>query len=210
MVNTPWDRAKTGTEHGEQSALFQWCNLAAKFGVEAANDPKSYSVKGYALGNYGIAEPGWHSGEIVAAQLGPNAVPALGRLYAIHNQGHGDRIRGNRARAEGVKTGVPDTHLPIPRLASDLDHETFGPLVVPYRDGGYGFGVVCGLYIELKVREVTKPGVRKAEVVVRRAGTTSDQQDDWINFLRGAGHAVAVCYGWEEARDVLLAYLGLR
>lgn len=194
MANTPWDRAKSGTEHGEQSALFQWCNMAARFGVEAANDPASYAVKGYAMTRHGET----------------NAVPQLARLYAIHNQGHGDRIRGNRARAEGVKTGVPDTHLPIPRLASDLDHETFGPLVVPYRDGGYGFGVVCGLYIELKVRELTKPGVRKAEVIARRAGTTSEQQDDWISFLRGAGHAVAVCHGWEEARDVLLAYLGLR
>ena len=205
MVNTPWDRAKTGTEHGEQSALFQWCNMAARFGVEAANDAASYAIAGYAQSKYG------HKPLNETCQGGgPNAVPQLARLYAIHNQGHGDRIRGNRARAEGVKKGVPDVHLPIPRLASDLDHEIFGPLVVPYRDGGYGFGVVCGLYIELKVREVTKPGVRKAEVVVRRAGTTSDQQDDWINFLRGAGHAVAVCYGWEEARDVLLAYLGLR
>lgn len=205
MANTPWDRAKTGTEHGEQSALFQWCNMAARFGVEAANDPKSYTTAGHAMAQYGGGDP--HAGYEPHC---PNAVPQLARLYAIHNQGHGDRIRGNRARAEGVKTGVPDTHLPIPRLASELDHETFGPLVVPYRDGGYGFGVVCGLYIELKVREVTKPGVRKAEVIVRRAGTTSDKQDDWIDFLRGAGHAVAICYGWEEARDVLLAYLGLR
>lgn len=202
MANTPWDRAKSGTEHGEQSALFQWCNVAARFGFAVANDPLSYSVQGHAVREHAsLTEGGYEYAK---------PLPQLARLYAIHNQGHGDRIRGNRAKAEGVKKGVPDVHLPIPRLASDLDHETFGPLVVPYRDGGYGFGVVCGLYIELKVREVTKPGVRKAEVVVRRAGTTSDQQDDWINFLRGAGHAVAVCYGWEEARDVLLAYLGLR
>lgn len=192
MANTPWDRAKSGTEHGEQSALFQWCNVAARFGFAVANDPLSYSVQGHAVREHAsLTEGGYEYAK---------PLPQLARLYAIHNQGHGDRIRGNRAKAEGVKKGVPDVHLPIPRLASDLDHEIFGPLVVPYRDGGYGFGVVCGLYIELKRRK-TERGA---------AGRTAEVQDDWIDFLRGAGYAVAVCYGWEEARDVLLAYLGLR
>ena len=51
-----------------------------------------------------------------------------------------------------------------------------------------------GLYIEMK-----KPG-----------GRTSPEQEVWIGLLRRQGHRVAVCHGWEAARDVLIEYLGER
>gem|GEM_PF-821401 len=41
------------------------------------------------------------------------------------------------------------------------------------------------------------------------ASATSDRQRDWHERLRAAGNAVAVCRGWEAARDALLAYLAL-
>lgn len=186
MALDPWSRAKSGTEHGEQSALFMWCNMARMFSVAAAEDPKSYSVAGYAKANYGLPPDG-------------ECIPQLGRLYAIKNQGHGDKIRGNQSKAEGVKAGVPDVFLPVPRHAwpnypMDLTHTN---------------GMLCGLYIELKRPGSKKAGKRKAEVVDQAAGVTSNEQDDWVAYLRSQGYAVVVAYGWREAADVLLRYLNL-
>lgn len=50
----------------------------------------------------------------------------------------------------------------------------------------------AGLYVELK------PGAHK--------GRTSDPQDEWAAFLASVGYAVAVAYGWEHARDIIVAY----
>jgi len=100
---TPDELAKAGTEHAHQKALFAWANCAALYGFNAADDDRSYDLK---LRQQLIAGA-W------ACNVAP--IPALSRLFAIHNQGHGDAIRGGRARAEGVKSGVPDIMLPIPR-----------------------------------------------------------------------------------------------
>jgi hypothetical protein len=97
---TPTLRAAKGTEHSHQSALFMWANMAARFGVCVADDDRAYTVQGFAEANK-------------AAPL-----PELDFLFAIHNQGHGDKIRGAQARAEGVKAGVPDMLLPITTRAN--------------------------------------------------------------------------------------------
>jgi hypothetical protein len=52
-----------------------------------------------------------------------------------------------------------------------------------------------GLWIELK-----RPA----------GGRVSGEQEAWLTRLAVAGHVVAVCYGWEEARDVILSYLNAR
>lgn len=57
-----------------------------------------------------------------------------------------------------------------------------------------------GLWIELK-RPVTE---------YQRAGQISNEQLEWLNHLTKEGYAVRVCYGWEEARDALIQYLGMR
>jgi len=41
--------------------------------------------------------------------------PALKLLYAIPNGGHRHKATAARLKAEGVKPGVPDLHLPVPR-----------------------------------------------------------------------------------------------
>lgn len=170
----PWDRAKSGTEHAEQSALIMWANMAANFGIAAADDLRCYTEAGYALATYGPFR-------------GPAAVPALARLFAVHNQGHGDAKRGATAKAEGVKAGVPDLMLPLP-VVSD------GPML---RWGGHG--IYCGLFIELK-RLTSDRGAK---------GKASDKQDDWGKYLIGSGYAFEVCFGWLEARACILKYLGL-
>lgn len=50
-----------------------------------------------------------------------------------------------------------------------------------------------GLWIELK-----KPV----------KGIVSKEQHEWLDFLFTQGYATLVCFGWIEARDCLLEYLG--
>lgn len=116
----PWTYAKT-TEHSHQVALFMWAAMAEKFGLLQADDPESYKLAGYAQRNY--------------YERGGPLLSQLKWLHAVHNQGHGDAIRGAKARAEGVKAGVADIFLPVPMLP-------FG-MFEPTR--------YHGLYIELKV-----------------------------------------------------------
>jgi hypothetical protein len=57
----------------------------------------------------------------------------------------------------------------------------------------YPSGVYHGLYIELKVGK-NKP---------------SDKQKEWLASLRAAGYMTAVCYGFQEAKDMIEKYLKL-
>ena len=53
-------------------------------------------------------------------------------------------------------------------------------------------GEYHGLYIELKRT---------------KGGSTSDNQDDWIDALREQGYRVDVCKGWEKAKETILEYI---
>jgi len=50
-----------------------------------------------------------------------------------------------------------------------------------------------GIFIELK-----KP----------KTGIVSADQQTWLDFLSTQEYVTRVCFGWEEARDALLEYLG--
>ena len=93
--------------------------------------------------------------------------PELHWLHHIPNGGMRSKATAGKLKAAGVKAGVPDLCLPVPR-------------------GGY-----AGLYIELKYGK-NKP---------------SEHQLEWLEYLSGAGYKTAVCYGFEEARNVILEYL---
>ena len=58
----------------------------------------------------------------------------------------------------------------------------------------------AGLWIELK-KPTQKP------VRVGSKGGVSDEQSEWIAWLRSQGYACMVAYGWLEARDCLVQYL---
>lgn len=97
-MKSPFDYAiKTSSEFAHQTALFMWASMAAQCGVELANDPNSYIMRGY--GN----TPSKRGKPILELKF----------LFAIKNAGHGDPIRGSRSRMEGVKAGVPDICLPV-------------------------------------------------------------------------------------------------
>ena len=53
-------------------------------------------------------------------------------------------------------------------------------------------GIFSGLYIELKKL---------------KKGVVSDEQNEWIDFLRSQGYGAIVCVGWEQARDTIIKYL---
>jgi hypothetical protein len=55
-------------------------------------------------------------------------------------------------------------------------------------------GEWSGLYIELK----KMPG---------KGVGPSDDQTEFIEFVRSQGYAACVCYGWQEARNTIIAYL---
>lgn len=161
MPLDPWSYAeKTGTEHAHQTALFMWANMACNFGLLQANDKESYKLSGYAKRNY--------------EERGGPLMPQLKWLHAIHNQGHGDAIRGGKARAEGVKAGVFDCFLPCAARISVYN------------------AYYHGLYLELKVGK-NKP---------------SEKQLEFMADMREGGYAAEVAYGWLDARDKILAYLG--
>lgn len=74
------------------------------------------------------------------ARMQEGAHPELALLHHIPNGGARSKATAGRLKAEGVKAGIPDICLPVPR-------------------NGYG-----ALYIELKVPENKALGVRKGRV----------------------------------------------
>jgi hypothetical protein len=56
-------------------------------------------------------------------------------------------------------------------------------------------GSYHGLYIEMKKLKGNK---------------ATKNQNEWIEKLRKQGYAALVCYGWEEASNVILEYLNLK
>lgn len=51
-------------------------------------------------------------------------------------------------------------------------------------------------------------GALYVELKARHRGRLSEAQKERIAALTAAGNQVSVCYGWEAARDAILAYLG--
>ena len=59
---------------------------------------------------------------------------------------------------------------------------------LPTAHGGY-----IGLYIEMKVK----------------ANKPTENQKQWLRKLREQGHLTAVCYSWEEAKQLIEQYIKL-
>lgn len=103
--------------------------------------------------------------------------PQLKYLFHIPNGGTRNLREAVELKAQGVKAGVPDLFLPY---AAGRKH------IQDWADGHYH-----GLFIELKVHP-NKP---------------SKEQWEWMAALESYGYFTAVCYSWEEARDILIKYL---
>lgn len=107
--------------------------------------------------------------------------PDLELLHAVQNWAGVKGPREGAARqAEGVRPGVPDLDLPVPR-------------------GGY-----LGLRVEMKAQYDYQTADGRA---AHYRGKLSAEQQRWGVLLTRAGHCVRVCYSAGEAQAVLAAYL---
>lgn len=164
----PDQLAKSGTEHGHQVALFAFVNVAKWHGFDAAE--------------------AWAAGADLPPMPEAPEVPALAWFHAIHNQGHGDKVRGALAKAEGVRKGVADTFLPWPvyeQCPSDSQ-----VMMMKW----------AGLYIEMK-----KPSERP--VSFKSKGGLSDEQIEFKEYALNVGYGWCVCYSWSEAAKTLRQYI---
>ena len=93
--------------------------------------------------------------------------PELELLFHIPNGGRRDRREAAHLKRLGVKPGVSDLFLPVPR-------------------GGYH-----GLWIEMKAPE----------------GTLSMAQKEWLEAMKDQGYVGFVCYGADEACDIIEKYI---
>lgn len=99
---SPWDLAKSGSEHGHQSALFAFVAMAINKGFTAAWDPACYKDANlYPMLETKLADLKWF-----------HAIPNGGSLGDSEKS---RMIRGAQKKAEGVKKGVADTCFPVPR-----------------------------------------------------------------------------------------------
>jgi len=98
-------------------------------------------------------------------------------MIAIPNGGYRKALEAQRLLGLGVKPGVSDIFLPLPR-------------------NGYH-----GLWIEMKkpLTDFPSPSAAKAAF--------TDSQRAWQQRMKAVGYACAVCYGWPEAHHVLMDYL---
>jgi hypothetical protein len=92
-IITPSYLARTGTEHGEQTALFCWASVAMRQGFDDAFDESAY-------------------GKVSSRSF---AHPELRWMHAIPNGGGRTAVQGGMLKAEGVKAGVADVCLPVVR-----------------------------------------------------------------------------------------------
>tara|TARA_Y100000310_G_scaffold271169_1_gene285533 strand:- start:606 stop:1019 length:414 start_codon:yes stop_codon:yes gene_type:complete len=122
------------------------------------------------------------------AALNGTKYPALRNLFAIPNGGK--RSSGWWEKSEGLKSGVPDIFLACAALPDDPS-DVFR-FISECLDMELNEGVYFGLFIEMKFGK-NKP---------------SPNQLEWIERLTKANYKCIVCYGWEEARDEILNYLG--
>lgn len=176
---TPEQIAKSGSEAGNQRALFAWANMAERYGVSASMHDASYNQQGWAEDHmkYAVA---------TGNCIGP--LKQLHWLHAIKNQekGGGDKktnaIRGLANKAEGVKPGVADVFLP------------YAVALYATNPKNTSFDWCHGLYIEMK-----KP----------KDGKVGPKQEQFRNYCLANSYAHYYCYTWQEARTAILSYLGL-
>jgi hypothetical protein len=120
---TPAELAKSGSEHGEQRALFAWVLVAEQYGFNVAWD--------------------WAAGMGLEAakssRTNEQPVHELKWFHAIPNGGLRDKRTAAMLKAEGVKRGIPDTFLPVPLWGAVTPAHTHLRCML-----------YAGLYIEMK------------------------------------------------------------
>lgn len=107
--------------------------------------------------------------------------PALKWLHAIPNGGSRHIVEAGKMVAAGLRSGVWDIFLPCP-IQTEWAKQ------------------YAGLYVEMK-----EPKRRN-----HKNGGLSDEQLEFGGYAEQVGYYCAVCYTWEEARDIIVKYLELK
>lgn len=132
-----------------------------------------------------LAKSGTEDGEQMAifcwAADNVGIYPALKWLHAIPNGGQRHIAEATKMVAAGLRKGVLDIFLPLPI-------QTYTGLYIQ---------TYAGLYMEIKIEKRRK----------EKNGGLTDEQLEFITYARRIGYYCAVCYSWEEARDILIKYL---
>ena len=102
----------------------------------------------------------------------------LDYLFHIPNGGGRSKREAVVLKTMGVKAGVSDLFLPVPKMRGDLEQ-------------GVSY-MVPGLWIEMKAVK----------------GRESEEQLKWIYAMRSMGYEARVCWSWQEAVEVIKEYLG--
>lgn len=114
-------------------------------------------------------------------------------FYTIPNGGGRNKVEAINLNREGLKKGMPDTHLPF---GTFWKKDEPGIFTFPYPpDGDYSVRYLS-LYMEFKDMD-------------KRSGPKPHQIEK-INRLRIFGHAAFVVHGWKQAEDCWLWYTGQR
>lgn len=108
--------------------------------------------------------------------------PQLQWMHAIPNGGSRHIAEATKMVAAGTRSGVWDIFLPWSNIGYMQEW-----------NGNY----YHGLYIEMK-----EPKRRN-----HKNGGLSEDQIAFGRYAKEAGYVCAVCYTWEEARDVIIRYL---
>lgn len=109
--------------------------------------------------------------------------PELELIYAIPNEGARSRRARNKMLGEGLRRGVPDLCLPVPR-------------------GGFH-----GLYLETKVDTQRPTGAGGTR---RYRSQPTEAQRWWIARLREQGYHVCIYRSAEEGQVIVTEYLSGR
>lgn len=110
--------------------------------------------------------------------------PAIQYIYAIPNGGLRRKGVAGKLKAEGVKSGVLDVH--VPSSGVDLTWEN-GAVVADKIETYHG------LWIEMKFGR----------------NTLSDNQKWFKAGMEELGHKVVICYNWRDAANEIMRYLGI-
>jgi hypothetical protein len=132
-----------------------------------------------------LASTGSETGEQRAlfAWAALSGYPQLKWLHAVPNGGERNDQTRMALAAEGVRNGVWDVFLPW-------------PVRQPWNNNGPD-GSYHGLYIEMK----------RANRRNHKNGGLTDEQVAFGEYASRNGYKTAVCYSWEEARDIIVSYL---
>lgn len=110
-------------------------------------------------------------------------------IHAIPNGGSRHIAEAIKMVSTGLRGGVLDIFLPVPIQTDKL-------YINDFKDG-YNYKRCAGLYIEMKAEKRRN----------HKDGGLEPDQIEFIKFARDMGYYVAVCYNWQEARDIVIKYL---